>query len=77
MFKKEGVVAIASNHHVPFLLEMCNVPRVVCAHTMNTITIHKYKDMYPERVDEKGVPDPQYIRKADKKLEAYGEKKDT
>ena len=28
--------------------------------------------MYPDRVDEKGVPDPRYIRKSDKKLEAYG-----
>ena len=27
----KGDVVIASNHHVPFRLGMCNVPRVVCA----------------------------------------------
>ena len=34
----------------------------------------KYKELYPERVDENGVPDPMYLRKSDRKLEAYGGK---
>ena len=32
----------------------------------------KYKELYPDRFDENGVPDPKYLRKSDRKLEAYG-----
>ena len=38
----------------------------------NTITVRKYKDLYPERVDEKGSLDQRNIRKSHEKLEAYG-----
>ena len=37
----------------------------------NAITMKKYKELYPERFDENGVPDPKYLRKSNRKLEAY------
>ena len=30
----------------------------------NAITMKKYKELYPDRFDENGVPDPKYVRKS-------------
>ena len=38
----------------------------------NAMSISKYKEIYPDRVDENGVPDQRFVRKSDKRLEAYG-----
>ena len=38
----------------------------------NVMTLQKYKELFPERVDADGVPTKKYLQKSKRKLEAYG-----
>ena len=38
----------------------------------NVMPLKRYKELYPDRVGEDGLPLPRYIRSSSKKLEAYG-----
>ena len=38
----------------------------------NVLTLTKYREMFPKRVDKDGVPDKTYLKMSNKKLEAYG-----